>query len=69
MVFVLDVHEELAMTIDGAEVIDWCRQRMAGYKTPTGVDVVEVLPPNPAGKVLRRLLREPHWEGHDRAVG
>ena len=57
------------MTVDGAELMAWCRQRLAGYKTPTGVDVVDALPRNPAGKVLRRLLREPHWEGHERTVG
>jgi hypothetical protein len=27
------------------------------------------LPRNPAGKVLRRVIREPHWAGHDRTVG
>ena len=56
-------------TVDSAELIGWCRERLAGYKTPTGVDVVGDLPRNPAGKVLRRLLREPHWAGHDRTVG
>ena len=56
-------------TVDGDELIAWCRQRLAGYKTPTGVDVVAELPRNPAGKVLRRVLREPHWAGHERTVG
>jgi acyl-coenzyme A synthetase/AMP-(fatty) acid ligase len=32
------------------------------------VDFIAVLPRNPSGKVLRRELRAPYWEGRDRAV-
>jgi long-chain acyl-CoA synthetase len=30
---------------------------------------VEAIPRNPSGKILKRELREPYWEGHDRRVG
>ncbi|WBX85857.1 long-chain-fatty-acid--CoA ligase [Sphingosinicella microcystinivorans] len=51
------------------EVIAWARSRIAAYKAPKSVDIVDVLPRNAAGKVLRRELRQPYWEGRDRAVG
>ncbi|WP_199554417.1 long-chain-fatty-acid--CoA ligase [Sandaracinobacteroides hominis] len=52
-----------------AEIIAWARERIAGYKIPKSVDFIEILPRNPSGKVLRRELRQPYWEGHSRAVG
>jgi acyl-CoA synthetase (AMP-forming)/AMP-acid ligase II len=50
-------------------VIAWARQRIAGYKAPKSVDFIDVLPRNASGKVLRRELRKPYWEGRDRNVG
>jgi acyl-CoA synthetase (AMP-forming)/AMP-acid ligase II len=55
--------------IDAAAVIGWARERIAAYKAPKSVDVIDALPRNPSGKVLRRELRAPYWEGRDRAVG
>ena len=51
-----------------AEVIAHARRHIAGYKCPKTVDFIDVLPRNPSGKVLRRELRAPYWEGKDRAV-
>ena len=51
------------------QVIAHCRERLAGYKCPTSVDVAEALPRNPSGKVLKRQLRAPYWEGRQRAIG
>ena len=39
------------------ELIEWCRTRLASYKKPTSVVVVDQLPLNAAGKVLKPLLR------------
>jgi acyl-CoA synthetase (AMP-forming)/AMP-acid ligase II len=50
------------------DVITWCRERLAHYKCPTSVDWTDVLPRNPSGKILKRELREPHWEGRERNV-
>jgi fatty-acyl-CoA synthase len=45
-------------TLTEEEVIDFCRQHLAGYKKPRSVDFTDALPRNPAMKVLRRVLRE-----------
>lgn len=55
-------------TVDADELIALSRQQLAGYKRPTSVDVIEALPRNATGKVLRRELRAPYWEGRDRRV-
>ncbi len=44
-------------SIDDDEVIDWSRENMARYKVPKRVVVVDELPRNPSGKVLKRELR------------
>jgi long-chain acyl-CoA synthetase len=51
-----------------AELITFSREWLAGYKCPTSVDFTDVLPRNPSGKLLKRELREPYWEGHTRRV-
>jgi len=55
--------------IDSARLIAWTRERIAGYKAPRSIDIVQALPRNPNGKVLRRVLREPYWRGQARNVG
>ena len=40
------------------ELIEHCRERLAGYKKPSAVVFVDELPRNAAGKVLKRDLRE-----------
>jgi acyl-CoA synthetase (AMP-forming)/AMP-acid ligase II len=51
------------------EVIAWARTRIAAYKAPKSVDFIDALPRNASGKVLRRELRKPYWEGRGRNVG
>lgn len=50
------------------ELIAWCRERLAGYKCPRSVDVIDDLPRNPTGKVLKKELRKPFWENRGRAT-
>ena len=45
------------------------RTLIAGFKTPKSVETIAVLPRNPSGKVLRRELRAPYWQGKTRQVG
>ena len=49
-------------------VIAFARERIAGYKAPRSVDFVAAIPRNITGKILRRELRKPFWEGRDRQV-
>ena len=50
------------------ELIAHCREHLAGYKTPKSIDFVAALPRHPNGKLYKRLLRDPYWEGHDRKI-
>jgi len=52
-----------------AELIAFCRERLAHYKCPARIERPDALPRNPSGKVLRRKLREPYWQHLDRHVG
>lgn len=53
---------------DDQELIEFMRSRIAHYKCPRTVAVVEEIPRNPTGKILKRVLREPYWEGVERRV-
>ena len=55
-------------SVEHNELVVWCRERLAGYKVPKTVDVVSELPRNPTGKILKRELRKPYWEGRERQV-
>jgi long-chain acyl-CoA synthetase len=47
------------------ELIAHCRAAIAGYKVPKRIELCsEPLPKSGAGKVLKRELRAPYWEGH-----
>ena len=45
-----------------AELIAHCRQYLAGYKKPSAIIVVQELPRNAGGKVLKRRLRETYGD-------
>ena len=51
-----------------AELVAWCKASLASYKCPTSVDILGALPRNPTGKILKRELRRPYWEGRDSAI-
>jgi len=39
-------------------VVDWCREKLAAYKTPARVEIVKELPKSATGKILKRMLRQ-----------
>jgi fatty-acyl-CoA synthase len=51
-----------------SDIINFTRERIAGFKTPKSVEFIEALPRNPSGKILRRHLRDPYWVGKERQV-
>jgi len=55
-------------TATDRDIIDWMRKRLALYKCPKSIDFVDTLPRNPSGKLLKRILRAPYWEGRTRGV-
>jgi long-chain acyl-CoA synthetase len=50
------------------DVIDYAREHLARFKCPTSVAWIEALPRNPSGKILKKDLRAPYWEGRSRNV-
>ncbi|PIB93509.1 fatty acid--CoA ligase [Caulobacter sp. FWC2] len=56
------------VTPDADDIIAFARTRIAGFKAPKSVDFVAALPRNASGKILRRELRAPYWEGRERQV-
>lgn len=54
--------------VDPECVIAYAREQLAGFKVPKTIDVIDVMPRNPSGKILRRQLRAPYWEGQERQV-
>jgi len=54
--------------VGAEELTEFCKGKIANYKRPRSVDFVTALPRNPTGKVLKRELRKPYWEGKDRNV-
>ena len=56
------------MEIDPNDVIAYTRERIAAFKAPKSVDIIPEMPRNASGKILRRQLRAPYWEGQDRQV-
>jgi acyl-CoA synthetase (AMP-forming)/AMP-acid ligase II len=51
-----------------AELIAWCKERLAGYKAPTVVEFRDDLARTATGKLQKFKLRQPYWEGMDRQV-
>jgi acyl-CoA synthetase (AMP-forming)/AMP-acid ligase II len=52
----------------GRSILSWSRGAMANYKVPRSVVLVDALPVNASGKVLKRELRQRHAAGEDHVV-
>ncbi len=50
------------------ELIDHCRDRIAHFKCPTSIDLVEELARTATGKLQKFKLRERYWQGHEREI-
>ncbi|MFE5502946.1 acyl-CoA synthetase [Amycolatopsis japonica] len=47
-----------------AEILEYAASRLAKFKLPRSVDYLSELPRDPNGKLYKRKLRDPYWEGH-----
>lgn len=56
------------MTVTPEELIDHCKKHLASYKKPKAIDFIEIMPKSLAGKILRKDLKAPFWEGKTRGV-
>ncbi len=56
-------------SVSEKELMDFCNGRLGGFERPQSIDFIAEIPRNASGKVLKRELREPFWEGYDRRVG
>jgi long-chain acyl-CoA synthetase len=50
------------------ELIDFCKERLGRFKVPKSLEFVDSMPKNPAGKILKRKLRDKYWAGLERRV-
>ena len=50
------------------ELLAFCGEHLADYKKPRSIDFVDALPRNPAGKLLKTLIREPYWKNAGRRI-
>ena len=50
------------------EIMAYATERLAKFKCPTSVEWSDMLPRNPSGKILKKDLRAPYWEGKERMV-
>ena len=57
------------LTVEGEEIIAFCRARIAHYKAPKTCEVRSVdLPKSGAGKILKADLRKPFWTNTTRGI-
>ena len=59
----VEANDELA-----AEILAFCADKLAKFKTPKTIDFTNEMPRDPNGKLYKRKLRDPYWEGVQRAL-
>ena len=50
------------------EILAFCADKLARFKTPKSIDFIAEMPRDPNGKLYKRKLRDPYWEGRERAI-
>jgi long-chain acyl-CoA synthetase len=53
--------------LSSAAVQDFLRGRLANFKVPKEIQFLDALPREATGKIFKRKLRDPYWQGHIRA--
>ena len=55
-------------SLTAAELVAFCRERLSGYKCPRTIEIIDELPKNALGKILKTDLRSRFWAGHSKRV-
>lgn len=55
-------------SISPETILEHCRKKLAGYKRPRSVEFMDDFPRTATGKILKRILRKPYWEGQERSI-
>ena len=63
---VIALKEEYKGKVTEEEIIEFCKNRLAGYKKPRSVDFVDELPKNPAGKIVKVELKRRYREEYQK---
>jgi long-chain acyl-CoA synthetase len=50
------------------EIMAFCQERLARFKQPKSIDYTDAMPRDPNGKLYKRKLRDPYWEGQKRSI-
>lgn len=50
------------------EILTYCKQHLAGYKTPRSIEFRDDFPRTATGKILKRIVKKPYWEGQERMI-
>jgi len=48
--------------------MSFCQERLGKFKQPKSIDYTNEMPRDPNGKLYKRKLRDPYWEGQERAI-
>jgi long-chain acyl-CoA synthetase len=71
-VWVERVHAEVVLkeghTTTRGDLIDFCKERLARYKAPKSMEIVDELPKSAQGKILKREIREKYWQDRERKI-
>jgi fatty-acyl-CoA synthase len=59
---------QAGQSLTESEIIDHCKSKLGGVKSPKSVEFVSEIAKTAAGKIDRKQLRRPYWAGSDRAV-
>lgn len=66
---VIQLAEGFSASPDLADaIVAYGREHLAAFKCPRSIDFADDLPRLPSGKIQRRLVRAPYWEGRDKAI-
>ena len=50
------------------EILSFSRDKLAKFKMPKSIDFVAEMPRDPNGKLYKRKLRDPYWQGREKAI-